>query len=179
MRKTVLFIAMSLDGYIADSNGKVDWLQGESCEGEDDMQTYHEFVRDVDTVVMGWNTYHQIAEELSPDAWYYQGLQSYVLTHRDIEHKEEIQFINEDICKFIQQLRVKNGDKHIWICGGAGIVQPLIKAELIDRYHISIIPTLLGDGIRLFQAPHDIHNLKLIHTQSYNGIVDVVYEKRQ
>ena len=65
MRKVTLFIAMSLDGYIADRNGSVDWLAGQEPD-YDDMESYHEFIKDIDTVVMGWNTYHQVATELSP-----------------------------------------------------------------------------------------------------------------
>ena len=56
MRKTILYIAMSLDGYIADKNGSVDWLTGQGTD-EENVDTYSEFVKDIDTVVMGWNTY--------------------------------------------------------------------------------------------------------------------------
>lgn len=59
MRNVTLFIAMSLDGYIAKKDGSVDWLQGQETE-QDDMVSYQEFIQDVDTVIMGWNTYHQI-----------------------------------------------------------------------------------------------------------------------
>ena len=58
MRRVSLFIAMSLDGYIADSNGKVDWLEGQGSNNEN-IDTYSEFVKDIDTILMGWNTYHQ------------------------------------------------------------------------------------------------------------------------
>ena len=70
MRDTTLFIAMSLDGYIADKDGKVDWLSGHTPDA-DDMTSYSEFIKDIDTVVMGYNTYHQIVTELSPGDWPY------------------------------------------------------------------------------------------------------------
>ena len=70
MRRVVLFIAMSLDGYIADSEGGVDWLKGQD-ENAENVDVYSDFVKDVDTVVMGWNTYHQIVTELSPSEWIY------------------------------------------------------------------------------------------------------------
>lgn len=73
MREISLFIAMSLDGYIADSRGGVDWLTGQKEDGEM-IDTYSLFIRDVDTVLMGWNTYHQIVTELSPEQWIYEGL---------------------------------------------------------------------------------------------------------
>lgn len=65
MRKVILFIAASLDGYIADNNGRVDWIVGQSSS-EENIDTYSIFIKDVDTVVMGWNTYYQIITELSP-----------------------------------------------------------------------------------------------------------------
>lgn len=68
MRNVILFIAMSLDGYIADSEGKVDWLGGQGKDGEM-VDTYSAFAKTVDTVVMGWNTYDQIVTELSPGEW--------------------------------------------------------------------------------------------------------------
>lgn len=94
MRKVILYIAISLDGYIADSSGKVDWLRGQ----DDDMETdsFPEFEKSIDTVVMGWKTYHQIATELSPDKWVYGNLKSYVCTHRHCVSTESITFSQSD-----------------------------------------------------------------------------------
>lgn len=176
MRKTILFIAMSLDGYIADKDGKVDWLAGES-QNHNDMQSYEQFIKGIDTVVMGWNTYHQLTTELSPDVWMYETLMSYVITHHQKEDTHNIQFIHQDFYDFMQTLKHQDG-KDIWICGGASIVQQCLENHLIDRLHISMIPTLLGDGIRLFQGHESEIKLKLIGTLSYNGITDLIYELR-
>lgn len=73
MRKITLFIAMSLDGYIADNNGGVNWLNGQENDSEN-IDVYSEFVKDIDTVIMGWNTYHQIVTELSPTNGYIKTL---------------------------------------------------------------------------------------------------------
>ncbi len=175
-RNTVLFIAMSLDGYIADANGGVDWLEGQNPE-EGDGNSYDNFIREIDTVVMGWNTYRQIATELSPQQWVYEGLTSYVLTHRKIEKMDGIIFTDESPCGLIQRLRRKPG-KDIWICGGASTAGQLMKEGMIDRYHISIIPTLLGSGIRLFDSLKGQTKLKLVRSQVYNGIAELVYERR-
>lgn len=176
MRKVVLFIAMSLDGYIADRNGNVDWLNGQSGN-EENIDTYSIFIKDVDIVVMGWNTYHQIVTELSPSEWVYDGLTSYVITHRELSSTNSIIFTGKDTCDLVNELKQKQG-KNIWICGGANIVQQLIKADLIDEYYISVIPTILGSGIRLFgTSPKEI-KLKLIHTQMYNGIAELIYMRR-
>ena len=68
MRKISLFIAMSLDGYIADGNGGVGWLNGQGNDSEN-IDTYSEFAKEIDTVLMGWNTFHQVVTELSPTEW--------------------------------------------------------------------------------------------------------------
>ncbi len=175
MRKTVLYIAMSLDGYIADQNGKVDWLSGQEAQ-EDAVDSYQSFIQEVDTIIMGWNTYHQIVSELSPDDWVYDGLFSYVVTHHDEKSTPQIQFINAQPCDLVKKLKQESGKK-IWICGGANIVQQLMKEDLIDEYDISMIPTILGSGIRLFDIDHDEMKLKLVRVKSENGITELVYER--
>jgi len=84
MRKVELFIAMSLDGYVARVDGDVSWLGGQDLDNQS-MGSYDEFIKNIDTIVMGYTTYHQIVTELSPDEWVYAGMKSYVLTHRNIE----------------------------------------------------------------------------------------------
>lgn len=177
MKKVHLFIAMSLDGYIANEKGNVDWLHGEQIH-QDDMQSYNSFIQDIDTVIMGYTTYHQITSELmKEEPWFYTGLTTYVLTHQNIADTKKIFFVHEDTLSLIKRLREEVG-KDIWICGGPSIVQPLWQADLIDRYYISIIPTLLGKGVPLFSPCERELPLTLVDTKHYNGIVDVVYERR-
>lgn len=176
MKKVSLFIAMSLDGYIADSKGSVNWLTG---QGNDDnnIDAYSEFVKDIDTVVMGWNTYHQIITELSPDEWVYQDFTTYVVTHNQKASSDKIRFANESPVALVKRLGEENG-KAIWICGGANLIQQLVKEDVINCYYITVIPTILGSGIRLFEkVDHEI-KLKLLKTQSYNGMTDLIYIKR-
>lgn len=176
MKQVSLFIAMSLDGYIADSRGSVDWLTGQGND-EENLDTYSEFAKDIDTVVMGWNTYHQIVTELSPDKWIYHAFTSYVVTHTPETSSDKIRFTSENPVELVKKLRDEQG-KGIWICGGADTIQQLVKADMIDCYYITVIPTILGSGIRLFeQADHEI-KLKLLKTQSYNGMTDLIYKKR-
>lgn len=177
MRTITLYIAMSLDGFIADKDGNVDWLSGQEPE-RDDMVSYTEFIKKIDTVVMGWKTYHQLVTELSPDEWAYQGMMTYVLTHREMPDEEEIRFIGGDVCDLVQKLQREDG-KGIWICGGASIAWQLVEADLIDRYHISVIPMILGDGIPLFGRMDRGIRLKCVGTRTYNGITDLVYERRE
>ena len=176
MRKISLFIAMSLDGYIADSKGGVDWLKGQSSADEN-IDTYSEFVKNVDTILMGWNTYHQIVTELSPTVWVYNDFTTYVITHNEYTSFEKIRFTSTNPVDLVQRLKKENG-KGVWICGGANLIQQLVNEDLIDCYYITIIPTLLGSGIRLFgNAEHEI-KLRLLNTRSYNGMTDLIYTRR-
>lgn len=176
MRKVTLYIAMSLDGYIADSDGNVDWLNGQDRYVEN-IDTYSTFIKDIDTVVMGWKTYHQVSTELSPDEWIYSALTSYIITHRTLPSTENLKFVQDNPCEIVHRLKQESG-RGIWICGGANIIHPLVEADLIDEYYISIIPTLLGSGIRLWEENNREIKLKLVHTQSYNGITELVYMHR-
>lgn len=176
MRKVTLYIAVSLDGYIADSSGGVDWLNGQDSDVEN-TDTYSEFIRDIDTVVMGWKTYHQVAAELSPNEWVYSALTSYVITHRELPSAENLKFVQEEPCGLVQRLKREPG-RGIWICGGANIAQPLVRADLIDEYDIAVIPTILGAGVRLWGGTEGEMKLRLTRTQSYNGIVELVYVRR-
>lgn len=175
MRKVTLFIAMSLDGYIADKNGGVDWLTGHG--NEETYDSYSEFIKDIDTVVMGGKTYRQITTELSPEEWVYSDLKSYVITRGKNTSADNIIFTAENPQDLVNRLKAENG-KGIWICGGAEIVRQLIRADLIDRYYISVIPTILGGGTRLFGETEKEIRLSLTETKSYNGITDLVYERR-
>ena len=121
MKKISLFIAMSLDGYIADSKGSVEWLTGQGND-EDNIDSYSEFVKDIDTVIMGWNTYHQIVTELSPNEWVYNDFTTYVVTHNQKTSSDKINFTNESSVDLVKKLREESG-KDIWICGGATLIQ--------------------------------------------------------
>lgn len=126
----------------------------------------------------GWNTYHQIVAELSPDEWVYKGLTSYIITHRKKDAEQDIHFTDEDPAALVERLKSQEG-KDIWICGGADIIHQLQRAGLIDRYWITIIPTLLGDGIRLFGELPEEQKLRLIQSRNYNGMVELIYENRE
>ena len=77
----------------------------------------------------------------------------------------------------VRRLREEQG-RAIWICGGSRIIQPLVQEDLLDVYHISVIPTILGAGLPLFAEISQKIKLKLRSTQVYNGIVESVYVRR-
>lgn len=174
MRKTVLYIAMSLDGYIADKNNNVDFLHGE-IEGHDDVAGYDNFSKTVDTVIMGYKTYKKITTELSKDLWPYSNMQSYVLTHRNPKNTETIKFIQTDLKELITKLKNQDG-KDIFVCGGADLIGQLMDNRLIDRFVISVIPTIIGGGLRLFKETINEQRLRLIGIEEKNSIVELTYE---
>lgn len=176
MRDVVLYIAMSLDGCIADRTGGVGWLAGQDPDAEL-PDTYAAFIRGVDTVVMGRTTYRQVVTELSPDVWPYEGLDCYVVSHRPGPGAEGLRFTREPPAALVRRLRQQAG-RDIWICGGASIVGPLVRENLIDRYHLAVIPTLLGGGTRLFPAGGPALPLRLTGSRHYNGITELIYERR-
>lgn len=176
MRKVILYVGMSLDGHLADKDGNVDWMQ-DQADLDVGNQSYKNFIKSLDTVVMGHTTYDQITQQLSPDAWPYTGLKSYVLTHRSLGEVEDIAFVNESVSQLIERLKHQPG-KNIWICGGADVISQCIAEDLIDEYDLTIIPTLLGGGIRLFPDSFDRLPLTLVKTEDQGGMVRLVYTRR-
>lgn len=111
-RKVILYISQSLDGFIADSKGNVDWILGNN-ENYDSDYGYENFIKDVDTVILGANTYKQIINELSTDRRVYENLQSYVLTSEKIEDTSNIKFVNTNTKELINRLQKENGKKYM------------------------------------------------------------------
>ncbi|WP_303437050.1 dihydrofolate reductase family protein [uncultured Oscillibacter sp.] len=173
-RKVILYIAMSLDGYVADSTGGVDWLGGCDPAYEGDYG-YTDFFQNISTVLMGWNTYHQVVTELAPGEWPYDGKETYVLTHRKIQRQSGISFVDMPVPELVRRLKTQEG-KDIWICGGANIVSQLLPLGLIDEFHLSLMPALLGGGTSLFPEG-ELHRLKLVSTREENGVVECIYRR--
>ena len=168
MREIVLFIASSLDGFIAKSDGSVDWLFTDKDYG------YNEFFASVDTVIMGRKTYTQI---LQFGAYPYEGTQGFVLTRTSTaERNENVTFIREDIPALIDTLRQSSG-KNIWLVGGAEIIQIFFQYKWIDRVILSIHPVILGNGIPLFLPTKGAPQwLKLQEVQNFeSGLVQLSY----
>lgn len=179
MRKTILYVAMSLDGYLADQEGSVDWISGDgSSDGEN--QWYEAFYDSIDCIFMGKNTYHQIIHQLSPSLWLYGDKQTYVFTQETQENQNpmpQIQFTQKKPAQLLHWLKHRKG-KDIWICGGSQLISALMAENLIDEYHITLIPCLLGGGLPLFSPNHPPENLKLRSCETDDGMIDLVYEKR-
>lgn len=172
MKELVLYIAQSLDGFIACKDESIDWL----LEYDDPSVTerYDMFLETVDTIIMGYSTYRQVIEELSVDNWPYSDLNVFVLTHRYLENPYGVNFIHGDIKDIIDQSK-SVANKNIWLVGGSSIIEQCMKNNLIDRYIITIIPTLLGDGIQLFRNLEETKKLKQIKSCTLKDCIEVEY----
>lgn len=175
MRRVILYIAISLDGYIADLNGGVSWLDS-GADAENTEDGYEAFLQKIDTVVMGYNTYRQVAEELSPGKWVYSGMMSYVLTHRKMDDLPEIRFVHQNVGRLLQRLKQQEG-RDIWLCGGANVVGQCLEQDLIDEFHITMIPILLGRGISLFCTLDRSIHLKLISVKKNGNLLECIYRR--
>ncbi len=175
-RNIILYIATSLDGYIARSNGDVDWLAGVGDNPNAD-NGYEDFYSSIDTVVMGRTTYEQVINELSPDNWVYEGKKCYVATTKKCEGDSRAEFISEDIAGFIKKLKNQQG-KDIWIVGGGKLIDQFIKQDLIDKYIITVIPIILGEGIPLYLNENPEIKLRLVETKTVDSMVELSYIRR-
>ena len=100
-----------------------------------------------------------------------------MVTLRKEVDREGIFFWNGELTVLADQLKAEHGG-NVWICGGASVAGQLLKEGRVDRLWLSIIPTVLGKGVRLFPELSQELPLKLVGTERWNGIVDLVYEKR-
>lgn len=175
-REVILYIAASIDGYIAEADGSIDFLGG-GIEAVEEDTSYQELMKKIDTVVMGRTTYDQVVNELSPDQYPYEEQSSYIITSYPEENTEKLIFTSQTPVELIQDLKEQNGEA-IWVVGGASIIAPLVEAKLIDTYILTTIPTILGKGIRLFNEFKGPVNLKFKQVYEKNDMVYTTYSNR-
>lgn len=174
-RKVILYMSVSLDGYIADREGKTGWFGGESEFYQGDYGRSG-FLSIVDTVVMGMDAYKQLKEKYGEEDWPYGDLTAYVITHRPEADTEKVRFVDSRMSTFIQKLQEEEGG-NIWIYGGADVANQLVRENLIDEYHLTIMPIILGGGTRLFNDKNKEIKLHLVKNTEKNGVIDCLYER--
>lgn len=170
--KVSVYIAVSLDGFIARKNGDIDWLTGGES-GED--YGYADFMSTVDHVVMGRNTFEKV---LSFGGWHYKK-KVIVLTSRDLtltpELSDKAEALHLSPRELIHELE-RRGSRHIYLDGGV-TVQRFLRAGLVDEMTITTIPILIGEGLPLFGALEKDVRLELLKSQSFkNGFVQNIYK---
>ena len=168
MRKVKLFIATSLDGFIADKNGGIDWLFTDQDYG------YADFYASIDTTLTGYKTYEDI---LGFGEFPYPGKTNYVFSrqHQQAGHNP-VTFIATDIAGFVRQLKQQPG-QDIWLVGGGQINEVLLQAGLIDVLIVSIHPVVLGEGRPLFAGHAGMQDFKLMASKDFeSGLVQLTYQ---
>jgi dihydrofolate reductase len=169
MRKLVLYIATSLDGYIARASGAVDWLFTDQDYG------YGEFLAGIDTVLMGRKTYMQL-ESFGP--YPYSGRRGFVFSRTPRPANADVTFVSGDLASFVSGLKGGTG-KGIWLIGGGEVVAECVRHDLIDEFFIFTHPIILGSGIPLFASGLPERPLRLVGTKTYDsGLLQVNYRRK-
>lgn len=172
-RKLVLYIATSLDGYIATEDDSLEWLF--KTEGEGD-NGYSEFYHTVDTILLGRRTYDWIMEQEEGN-FPYKNKACYVFSKSKSGKNENVEFINQDVVEFTNKLKKLDGG-NIWLVGGGNLLHAFIKERLVDEFVITIAPTLIGHGIPLFKKNDFELDLQLREVKKFNQFVQLYYEAK-
>ncbi len=169
--KASVFIATSLDGFIARADGALDWLP----HGGGEPHGYDEFMATVDALVIGRKTYETV---LTFDKWPYSGKPVFALSSRPLAPAPlgaVVEHMSGDPTEIVSLLAAR-GLRHVYVDGGITI-QRFLQAGLIQRLIITRIPVLIGDGIPLFGVTQRDIALKHIATRQYaSGLVQSEYE---
>lgn len=175
MRRLLLNLTTSLDGYIADRYGGIDWIQPPPDEIPAD---YVNLIGAVDALVMGRATY-ELSLRIPGGTELFMGKAVYVITSRfDLEERPGVEFVHDEPAAFVERLKRQPGGT-IWLYGGGQLATALSTAGLIDDYFIVIQPILLGDGIRLWREGLAPQALELIRAREWPGdMVELLYRPR-
>lgn len=174
--KLSVFIAASIDGYIAKMNGDTDWLNSTSGESNNEDYGYREFWDSTDCMVMGRKT---MEKALTFPEWPYEGKKIIVLSKTLDRLPRQIEVDAEIYSGDLRALRTRlvgEGFHHIYVDGGQTI-RSFLNCGLISDMTITTVPILLGEGVRLFESLSSETRLFHIETVAYpNGFVKSVYE---
>lgn len=177
MRRIILDLAVTLDGFIEGPNGEIDW-----CILDDDMDL-EAFIDTIDTIFYGrvsydaWGNFQpeDTASPAEQRLWQRVHSKKKYVFSKQARQDERATFIRTDITKAVTEIKEQAG-KDIWLYGGAGLITSFIEAGLIDVYRLSVHPVALGAGKPLFENLEDRVNLKLIDTKVFrSGVVQLVY----
>ncbi|MBK7427802.1 MAG: dihydrofolate reductase [Saprospiraceae bacterium] len=173
-RKLILYIAMSLDGYIAGPDDNLDFLSCVQIPGED--YGYSKFNSQVDTLIWGRKTYDKMLS-FGID-FPHKDKKCYVLSKSRSGQDENVEYYGGELTNLIKRLKEEDG-KHIYCDGGGEIVSALLQANLIDQLIISVIPYLLGSGARLFHEGRPEAALSFLNSTTYpSGLVQLCYVRK-
>lgn len=172
-RKVILYIATSLDGYIAQPNDELSFLSIVEQEGQD--YGYSDFIKTVDAVIVGRKTYDKVIS-MGFD-FPHADKDAYIITRTPKPNIGSVKFYTDDLKSLVDKLKSEKG-KNIFCDGGAEIVNELLKADLIDEFIISVIPILVGNGTKLFNDGRPEIKLELVSVKSFDkGLTQLHYKR--
>jgi len=174
MPRIKLYIATSLDGFIARENGNIDWLTKYENNPETDYG-YSEFYASIGKVLMGRKTYEQV---LGFGEWPYREKKSYIFTRQKepMRRENNVEFVSEDIGEFVRQLK-GNTEEDIWLVGGSQIIKVFFEENLVQDLIVFVVPIILGSGISLFDHIGKEIGFRTGRVERYeNGLVKLEYE---
>jgi dihydrofolate reductase len=175
MRKLSLFIATSLDGYIAKPNDDLSFLKMVEKEGED--YGYTDFTATVDTIIIGRKTYDYVVREIGTSHYDNGERDVYVITRMPRPDTGKVKFYTGDLKELVLKLKSEDG-KNIYCDGGAEVINELLKNDLIDELIISVIPVLLGNGTSLFKDGRPEQRLEFMSAKTFEtGLVQLHYRR--
>jgi dihydrofolate reductase len=175
MRKIIVYIATSADGYIARLDGSVDWLNRERPADNYGLST---FIGSIDTILWGRKTYDEaLSSGAGEDGGFGPKVRNYVFTSQPRKGGNRgLEFVNEPVRAFVARLRSAPG-KHIWMMGGAGLIASFLDAGEIDEFIIHVMPTFIGEGIPLIAPRHRSIPLVLKSIRRYpNDVARLHYD---
>jgi dihydrofolate reductase len=176
MRKLSLYIAMSLDGYIAKPDDDLRFLKIVEKEGED--YGYEQFITDVDTIIIGRRTYDYVLNEMGSSHYDNGQRDVYVITRTERPPKGRTLFYSGNLRELVNRLKNEKG-KNIYCDGGAEVINELFNHHLVDELIISVIPILLGTGTRLFKDGRPEQSLDFLSAKTFDsGLVQLHYKKK-
>lgn len=178
MKKVILDLAVTLDGFIEGPNGEIDW-----CIMDDDMD-FDGFLSGIDTIFYGrvsydtWGNFQPDtnADELELNLWTAIHSKDKFVFSSQTRDDERATFIHSDIAETVNKIK-NQGGKDIWLYGGASLIKTFIQLNLVDTYRISVHPTALGSGKPLFEDLKNRIELRLLQTNVFkSGVVQLIYE---
>lgn len=165
------YVACSLDGFIADADGGIDWLSDFHTKGED--FGYTKFYQSIDAVVMGRTTYEQV---LGFGDWPYRDKPCWVMSRHPVQAApSEIIATNFSPPEVLAEIEAR-GFERAWLVGGGAVAGSFRSQHLIDEYLITVLPIILGEGIPLFVDDAPAQRLQLVEAkQRGGGVVSLHY----
>jgi dihydrofolate reductase len=173
MARTIYFVASSMDGFIADEAGKLDWLtQFDGAEGVREL--YETFLAGIGVLAMGAETYRFLVAHGGP--WPYADRPTFVFTRRtfSVPPGADVRFVSGDVASVLPDLERAAGDRDVWLVGGGELAAQFAAAHAIDEIHLGVAPLSLGHGTPVL--PVAVGPMTLVRvTQLGRGFVELRY----